>query len=91
MTVDPLLELINVVVTFIGAASAATATLVTPSGAELVPDDITESGGETLVLFTVQQPEAGEWQINVTGNSGPVQLDFQASAGAQWRDFHVVS
>lgn len=79
LIVDSTLALLNVVVTFPGGATSATVKLVTPTGQELDADQVDESGGETLVLFTIENPQAGDWQISVTGNGGQVSFEYQAS------------
>jgi uncharacterized protein YegL len=79
LIVDSTLSVLNVVVTFPGVPSSATVNLVAPDSTLVQPDQITESGGETLVLFTIENPLSGEWQISVTGNTAPVSFDYQVS------------
>lgn len=79
LIVDSTLAVLNIIVTYPGDSSSANVTLVAPDGTQLDPDQTTPSGGETLVLFTVEDPQAGEWQITVTGNAAPVSFEYQAS------------
>ena len=76
-TIDSSLETISVTVTYSGASSDLTVSLIDPStpGIPISPSDTTESGGETLVLFSVSGPNPGEWFIQTTENTG-LEIDF---------------
>jgi Mg-chelatase subunit ChlD len=78
--VDSTLVRLNVIVTFPGKRESATVNLITPDSKRLVPNDITQSSGETLEYFTIENPPTGTWQIAVTGNAAaPVTFDYQVT------------
>lgn len=70
--VDSSMGTMAVTVTFSGSASHLSVVLIDPSttGTPILPSDTTESGGETLVLFAIENPASGEWLIKVTENIG---------------------
>ena len=75
--IDSSLEAMSVTVTFSGASSDLTVSLIDPGapGTPLSPSSTTESGGETLVLFSVSGPTPGEWSIETTENTG-LEIEF---------------
>ena len=77
-TIDSSFETMSVTVTYSGASSDLTVSLIdpsTPGTTPMSPSDTTESGGETLVLFSVSGPTPGEWFIQTTENTG-FEIEF---------------
>jgi hypothetical protein len=66
LAVDAGLARLQVNVTYNSTASGGQVQLLTPNGTAISPVSTTAAGSETLVLFDVAQPVAGNWRLNTT-------------------------
>jgi len=79
--VDSTIKSFNVVVVYKGNRFAAKFYLQSPAFGPQ-PNflyDTQESGGETLQIFEVEKPQAGEWKIIAEGNGAAVPFTYRAS------------
>lgn len=77
--VDTTMSRLDLAVTHQGGAGAASFELVAPDGTRHAPASISPSGGETLSLFSVDNPAPGAWTLEGTaGAAGP--FHYQVSA-----------
>jgi len=78
--VDSTLDRLIVTVVHPGNPTEALLQIETPNGVRLDPTNVSQSGGETLILFSVENPDPGQWQLVGTGT---VDIRFQASGTSE--------
>jgi calcium-activated chloride channel regulator 4 len=82
-TVDSTLERLDIVVTFPSTPEAASFTLSAPDGTGYSPTSCNPSINETLCIFSIQSPQAGEWILNSASNSGSFDINYRITGSAQ--------
>ena len=77
--VDSTLGRLDLIVTYAGGLGDADIHLYNPSGVEVAADSNTESAGETLYQYSVENPMVGQWELNLSSNVGAIDFSYQAS------------
>ena len=77
--VDSTMARLAVTVVHSDAPAAALFELVAPDGMRVPASTIEESGGETLVFFSVDNPTPGSWILEGMAATGSLDFEFQAS------------
>ncbi|MBI3926363.1 MAG: VWA domain-containing protein [Armatimonadetes bacterium] len=87
--VDSSLSRLDVVVTTDGTQADATIQLVDPQGNRLDAQSVTQSGGDTLWFFSIDNPADGEWEVEAQGTAAEIPLSFQVSGIADGPTYTV--
>jgi len=78
--VDSTLGRLDLMVTYTGSLADADVHLYNPSGSEVTADSSTESAGDTLYQYSVENPEMGQWELDASSNVGAItDFSYQAS------------
>jgi calcium-activated chloride channel regulator 4 len=79
LQVDSTLGRLDLIVTYTGSLADVDVHLYNPSDIEVAADSNTESGGQTLYQYSVENPEMGQWELDASSNAGAI-MDFSYRA-----------
>lgn len=80
ITIDSSISALQVRIAYSGTASQTVFKLISPTGVQFDPSSVQESGGETILLFSVDNSLPGIWTLDAKGVTGNVPFTYQASA-----------
>lgn len=89
--IDSSLLDLKVAVTYSGTQADAVFELVAPDGTRVLQTAVQESGGETIIVFSVADPVPGLWNLEGAGIAGEVIFSYQATATPSGDTFVLTS
>ena len=89
--VDSSLADLNLTVRYTGTPADALFELVAPDGTHFLATTVQESGGETILVFSIAEPIPGYWTLEATGNVGDLPFSYQAIASPSGDTFVLTS
>jgi len=86
--VDDTLVRFDATVTYQGNAAMANVKLIDPVGGDFAANTTTESGGETIRYFSVNNPMSGQWIVQVEANFSDLDVSVESSGVPDQTSFY---
>jgi len=77
--IDSTVNSMDVVVNYPGTSSTDQLSLFDPKGVLYSPTSEDQSGSETLCQYSIDNPESGNWKLEITPVGEPLFVNYQAS------------